>query len=117
MQVQGEKKLIGEYRINHGAQTWEASSDTEMEVQNAFHGHVHQTQGYTDWAYNHNRLCDPGNSKFHIEFSLPDCVKNSSNEVDLSVAYFAPWNMSPSSVNIIVNGHELVHHDQVKGEH
>lgn len=81
MQAPGEKKKIGMYRINHETETWEATSNTELEVQNAFHGFVHQTEGYTDWAYKHNRLCDPGASKFHISFSLPDCVKNSSSEV------------------------------------
>ena len=55
-------------------------------------------------------------SKFFIEFSLPDRVMKASNDVDLSVAYFAGWKCSSSKMNILVNDRELVHHDECKSE-
>ena len=60
-------------------------------------------------------MLDEG-TKFHINFDLPDRVKHSSNDVRLQVAYFAPWNMPPSTVQVALNG-QVLKNDHVKGEH
>jgi hypothetical protein len=105
--------VIGHYKINHDQCKWEVS-DEELPVQNAFHGHQHEADGYFDWGYKHHRMVMEG-SRFHIGFDLPDRVKNSGNEVRLTVAYFGGWNCDVSTVSVYVNDHKL-RDDQVKGE-
>ena len=64
------------YRIDHDHNKWEVgSAGEEIYGQNVFKGHQHQTDGLFDWAYKHHRMCDPDNSRFHLDFDLPDYVK------------------------------------------
>lgn len=101
------------YKIDHEREQW-VVSDEELPVQNAFHGHHHQAEGYFDWAYKHNRMVEDG-SKFYIDFDLPDRVKHAGNEVSLSIGHFTGWQSSSSTVHVSVNG-ERVAVVEVKSE-
>ena len=65
---EAEPYSIGKYVIDSARKTWKAENPYSR-YRNIFTSH--SIKGSNDWAYNHNRLTDPGRSKITVKFKVP----------------------------------------------
>ena len=94
---------------------WDAQN-THDKVTGVFVGHNHE--GSNDWAYNHNRLLSPGNSKICYNFIVPpNLVEAEGVKITVKVNNFAPWNMSACNINVDFNDECMIEGADVLGEH
>lgn len=61
-----------------------------------------RTEGQFDWAYGHNRMCNPGSSKFFIKFQIPS-EHSTSEKYKLRLNCFAPWNMGDCTARVTID--------------
>ena len=111
-----EPFVIAKYVLNGGEQSWVPESP-HSSFQDIFKDY--ENEGSNDWAYNHNRLLAPGESKIKFRYELPvDAIKEAHPDCKftLRTAYFAPWQMSACTVTVSLNGDELLKSAQVVSE-
>ena len=75
--------------------------------------------GSNDWAYNHNRLIYPGQSKLKVRFQIPASMfRKLSPDCTflMRTSYFAPWNMDPCTCSVTINDEKVLKTVQVLGE-
>ena len=108
---------IGKIAVHGDSSTWRPEN-THSSFEGVFG--ACENQGANDWAYGHNRLLYPGSSSIKANFrppvggareAYPDC------KFIMRTAYFGPWNMDPCTINLKVNGENVLKNAQVLGEH
>ena len=102
--------------LDGGKKIWVAESP-HSSFKNIFKGY--KNVGSKDWAYNHMRLTSPGSSKIKFTYDLPLSSIRQAHpycKFILKTAYFAPWNMSPCTVTVSINGAKVLNGAQVPGE-
>jgi hypothetical protein len=103
------------YKINHMINRW-IHCTNQYCVPNVFLGHHHWTEGPFDWHRGYERMLQPGFSTFHIDFTLPWCITNFSNEVYLSIACFTGQMMPHCHCDVYINHNLLIHRGVVMNE-
>lgn len=78
----------GEMKIVNGAWVYEGCIEG------------HQMLGGQDWQYGHNRMLSPGTTNLSIRFATPV----GGNGIKFQWNYFGPWQMSPCTASISLNG-------------
>ena len=111
-----EPYSIAKYALDGANQTWVVESP-HSQYQGIFKSHT--MEGANDWAYNHNRLLSPGQSKIKVQYQLPvemTRMNLPNSKFILRTAYFAPWKMSPCTITVSVNGEKVLKTVQVLSE-
>ena len=99
---------IGKYVLDSENQTWKAQNANDHS-RDIFKGHTHE--GSNDWAYNHNRLTYPGESKLKVRFQIPASMfRKLSPDCTflMRTSYFAPWNMDPCTISVTINDEKVL---------
>ena len=116
MKKLGEPYSIGRYAVDGASSSWRVEEPHNI-YRGVFQNHI--TDGHFDWAYGHNRMCNPG-SRITVNFGVPvDHIRmvNPDAKIILRTRYFGPWNMSPCIISIMINGEKVIKNAQVLGEH
>ena len=107
---------LGKYKV--AQDHWEAA-DKHSSWSQVFLGH--ETQGYNDWAYGHNRLGNPGASEIRYRMKIAefDTIRAEYPGCKFVVRsnYFGPWNMDPCTISVWLNDEKILKEAQVLGEH
>ena len=106
---------LGKYVQDHEEHTW-MSVDTHETIKNTWIDHT--IEGPSDWAYNHNRLTTPNQSKITARFKFPGALLTAHKltRISLIVNYFAGWDSEHASVDIACNGQPIGKKVMVRGE-